>query len=629
MTKKKKQNRKGTQARPNAKHEASPDAGHLSIALLCAEAGMSVIPLHGIKDGHCTCRDPACNRPGKHPRTDNGVRGATSNPTLVGKMWRKWPKAKIGIALGGASKLLALVTKDEAARQKLRQIIATKGELPRTVTIWDHDRRIFLLRGDGNHLRNGDLADGVRILGAGDFIIAPSNFELTGKRHFATGLSPEAVEIAQAPDWLLEINAERAKENVSPSAPTPQVPLSVVIVRSSEIQPEPVQWIWPGVLASGRVTGLVGYPGRGKSLAAIDIAAIKSTGRKWPGGAVNGATHDVIILSAEDDAADTLVPRLIAAGADRAHVHFVQAVKDENGIERAFNLGIDLDRLEREYDLSQVKLLIIDPVSAYLAPIKGKHVDRNNAGDVRTIQGRLATFAAQHDLGVLAISHLNKTSGTRAITRVMGSLEWAAAPRAVFVVTEEAGTTRRLFLPLKNNLAPDRIGYAFEIVNKVVGDGISTSALVWSDDPVTISADEALAAAAKKVTSGAVDFLREVLSDGPLDQTEVVRLGKEAGYTEKSLRNAREKSGVTAKKEGFGANGKWVWVPAGGATVLKLVVDNDTNKQATTDTNRHPADTTDSGDGGPVQADGQNGGLPQQPDESTEEVNAPGGDDGP
>ena len=79
----------------------------------------------------------------------------------------------------------------------------------------------------------------------------------------------------------------------------------------------------------------------------------------------------------------------------------------------------------------------------------------------------------------------------------MGSLEWVAAPRAVFLVTEEAGSGRRLFLPLKNNLAPDRVGYAFEIENRLVAGGIRTSALTWDGNPVTVTADEALAAAAK------------------------------------------------------------------------------------------------------------------------------------
>src|SRR5260370_1957280 len=99
---------------------------------------------------------------------------------------------------------------------------------------------------------------------------------------------------------------------------------------------------------------------------------------------------------------------------------------------------------------------------------------------------------------LLAVSHLNKSSGASAITRIMGSTEWVAVPRAVYLVTEEAGTDRRLLLPLKNNLAPDRIGYAFRIENRTVGDGIKTSAVVWDHDPVSTTADEALAGAAKK-----------------------------------------------------------------------------------------------------------------------------------
>ena len=348
----------------------------------------------------------------------------------------------------------------------------------------------------------------------------------------------------------------------------------VLTVRASEIVPEPVRWVWPGIIARAKVTGLVGHPGLGKSQVATDLAATVSTGRPWPGGVANDSAGEVIVLSAEDDAADTGVPRLIAAGADRTRVNLVMAVEDRCG-ERRFNLAHDLDRLEKDLDLRGVNLLVIDPTSAYLNVKNGKAVDRNNAGDVRTVLDRLGTFAARHDIGVLAISHLNKGSGARAITRIMGSQEWAAAPRAVFLVTEEAGTERRLFLPLKNNLAPDRIGYAFEIENKLVGDGIRSSAVVWSNDPVTISADEALAATAKKKgSSGAVEFLEEVLAEGPMDQSEVVRLGKEAGFTEKNLRSARENLGVKPRKEGFGANGKWVWVPPGGATVLKLVVNN-------------------------------------------------------
>jgi putative DNA primase/helicase len=348
----------------------------------------------------------------------------------------------------------------------------------------------------------------------------------------------------------------------------------VLVLRASEIEPERVRWIWQGVLARGKVTGLVGHPGLGKSQVAANVAATLSTGRPWPGGTANETAGDVIILSAEDDAADTLVPRLIAADADRARIHIVKAVED-GGDERRFNLALDLDRLAKEIDLGTVGLLVIDPASAYLSANKGKGIDRNNASDVRTILDRLSNFAARYDLAVLAISHLNKSGGTRAITRIMGSQEWAAAPRAIFLVTQEPGTGRRLFLSLKNNLARDRIGYAFEINDKIVGDGIPTSAAAWGE-PVTISADDALVGGGMQKIGmwAAVEFLIQALSEGPVDQAEIVRLGEEAGFTAKNLRTAREKLGIKPKKEGFGATGKWVWPPP---SHLRLVVDNESD----------------------------------------------------
>ena len=103
-------------------------------------------------------------------------------------------------------------------------------------------------------------------------------------------------------------------------------------------------------------------------------------------------------------------------------------------------------------------------------------------------------------------------------------------------------------------------------------------------------------AAAKKPPSAAIDFLQEALRDGPMDMTECVRLGKEAGFSEKSLRTAREKLGVETKKEGFGVDGKWVWVPSSGATVLKLVVDNDPNKQTPVDDKQRAGSTGGGGD---------------------------------
>jgi hypothetical protein len=500
-------------------------AFRLRAALLLTKAGAPVVPLHGLKNGRCTCGDAHCARPGKHPRTKLDIADATFDPREIRGHWKKWPNAKIGIVMGWPGKLLALAAEGQAGRQTLRAITATHGKLPSTVTIRDHDRRIFLLEVDGKPPHSRAVADGVRILGDADLIIAPSTLSgLNTKRRFVRDHAPGQVKIVRAPQWLLELGATPSTDVISAPArttsvlqQTPSLTQTVVITRASEIQPERITWIWPGVIASGRLTGMVGYPGLGKSQVAMDIAATVSTGRPWPRGVPNGNAAEAIILSAEDGPADTIVPRLTAAGANLNAVHVVRAVKGDDGAERAFSIAVDLGRLEEEFDLRRVRLLVVDPVSAYLTAA-GKSVNGNRGGDVRAVLNRCASFAARHDLAILAVSHLNKSNGARAITRAMGSLEWVAAPRAVFLVTDEPGTNRRLVLTLKNNLAPDRVGYAFEIDDRVIAGDIRTSAVVWSDDVITISADEALAASAKQGTSGVVDFLREILSDGPTDR---------------------------------------------------------------------------------------------------------------
>jgi twinkle protein len=109
--------------------------------------------------------------------------------------------------------------------------------------------------------------------------------------------------------------------------------------RASEIEPERVEWLWPGRIARGKITCIAGEPGTGKSQLSIATAAAISTEGNWPCGEGSAPFGSVIILSAEDGAADTIVPRLIAAGADRERVHIISAMGDKNGKgRRGFNL---------------------------------------------------------------------------------------------------------------------------------------------------------------------------------------------------------------------------------------------------------------------------------------------------
>jgi hypothetical protein len=144
----------------------------IEVALECANAGIPVVPLYGTKIGRCACGDESCRLPGKHPRTKNGIADQTVDPEQIERMWGKSPKAKIGIVLGTAAKLVAIETSGQSGRRKLRQ-----GVLPRTVTIRDQCRRIYLFQCDEHQPQRREIAAGVRVLGDGDIIVAPSSLD--------------------------------------------------------------------------------------------------------------------------------------------------------------------------------------------------------------------------------------------------------------------------------------------------------------------------------------------------------------------------------------------------------------------------------------------------------------------
>jgi putative DNA primase/helicase len=147
----------------------------------------------------------------------------------------------------------------------------------------------------------------------------------------------------------------------------PQTHGSKLISRcAAEIEPKRIDFLWPGRLARGKHTAIAGEPGGGKSQLSVYVAATISRGGEWPCGEGRAPIGNVIIFNAEDGADDTVVPRLIAAGADRTRVHIVNAVLQEDGKgRRTFNLQADLALLEQEIaNIGNVALVIIDPISS-------------------------------------------------------------------------------------------------------------------------------------------------------------------------------------------------------------------------------------------------------------------------
>lgn len=182
---------------------------------------------------------------------------------------------------------------------------------------------------------------------------------------------------------------------------------------------------------------------------------------------------------------------------------------------------------------------------------------------MRAVLAPLADLAAQHGVAVLAISHLRKSVAGDAVLQVTGSLAFAAAARAVYIVARDPDDpARRLLLPAKNNIGDDRTGYAYHIEPVSLADGIGTCRIEWEPDAVTVTADEALAARERgnnvqPKQSAAEEWLAGMLADGPVAVTELRREAEAAGYSWSTVRRANDALGVTTEKTGY--EGGWAW----------------------------------------------------------------------
>ncbi len=339
---------------------------------------------------------------------------------------------------------------------------------------------------------------------------------------------------------------------------------SIAIYKTfSNIQTQPIQWLWPERFALGKLSMIVGDPDVGKSLLTLAIASVVSKGCEWPVDNTRSPIGDVIILSAEDDAGDTTKPRLEAAGADTARVHTLQAIRDENvdgsKTERMFSLKRDLVALEEMLLVfPESKLVIIDPISAYL-----DDTDSHRNAAVRGLLGPLAALASKHMVAIVVIDHLNKNSNERnTLYRPGGSLAFVAAARAAYLVTKDTEKPeRRLMMPIKNNIAKANTGLAYTIV--IANNGAPV--IAWEPEPILVTTEEILArldsAEDRTNTDWAVLFLEDLLASGPKSSVVVYKEALKERIKDKTLRRAGDKLGIKPRKTSFG--GGWVWALPG------------------------------------------------------------------
>lgn len=350
-------------------------------------------------------------------------------------------------------------------------------------------------------------------------------------------------------------NAAEAAEVYRP-VPVP-IDGAPVVVRMANVQAKPIDWLWPHRFPRRMVSVLAGKPGEGKSFLTVDMAARVSTGRAWPDGSPC-LLGDTLLVSGEDDPATVLRPRLDGLGADAKRVHLLRGVLEVragNAKERMFSLA-NLGALEAALAaLPNLALVVIDPIGSFL----GGKVDAHRDNEVRERLAPLAALAEKYNVAMLVVAHHNKSNTGRADDMILGSRAFTGLARCVVhLMVDPKDAERRLLLPGKTNIGRAPKGLAF----RITGD---PPRLEWESAPVDLQADGVLAASRDGASVGgaldeAVEWLRDVLSPGPMPATEVRAKAEADGIANRTLDRAKQKLGVQATREGYSNQGRWMWV---------------------------------------------------------------------
>ncbi|MBM3514706.1 MAG: hypothetical protein FJX59_13480 [Alphaproteobacteria bacterium] len=375
----------------------------------------------------------------------------------------------------------------------------------------------------------------------------------------------------------------------------------VELLCASTVTPRPIDWIWDGWLSGGKLHILGGNAGTGKTTIALALAAIITTGGQWPDG-TKSSVGDVLIWSGEDDAEDSLVPRLIACGADLSRVHFVSSAT-ESKKKRSFDPARDIPALAAKIEnLRNLRLLIIDPVVS--AVVRDSH---KNA-DVRQGLQPLVNLGIRARCAVLGITHYSKaTSGLEPLERITGSLAFGAVPRIVMgtVQSKDQGCKRR-FVRIKSNVGPDGDGFEYDLDRKEIPNCTSVVGqfVVWGQKIEgtasklvnDLEIPDSPAAASTSSRDAAKHFLIRLLSKGALTTTEVETEAKDAGFAQATVRRAKDDLGIKPFK-GLGAGAPWYWqLPGTDANpqvdpkILSDAIDDHPESESTFDADEHLSD---------------------------------------
>lgn len=332
----------------------------------------------------------------------------------------------------------------------------------------------------------------------------------------------------------------------------------VLLACGADLTPEPISWLWPGWLALGKLHILAGDPGQGKTTIAQSFAATVTAGGRWPDDH-RCEPGNVLIWSGEDDPADTLLPRLLAADADRNRIYFIKGTcigGEEHPFDPARDLPAILGAVEK---IGGISLLIVDPIVSAVAK------DGNSNTDVRRALQPLVDLAASTQCAVLGISHFSKNSQSQDPTqRVVGSVAFGAMARVVMLAGKakgKDGELRRILARSKSNIGPDDGGFEYYIEQSKPLPKIEACYIAWGQK-VSGTARELLAEpeqrdGGQETRASAIEFLREVLRDGPTPVTTIKAEAADAGHNWRTIQRAADDMHIIKRKGGMKSG--WYW----------------------------------------------------------------------
>ena len=365
------------------------------------------------------------------------------------------------------------------------------------------------------------------------------------------GLLPDTVSVTRIQpcmkDWndVLVHRAEIPNRNYFKSIvlKEPSKPETVKIIRMSDVELTPVEWLWKPYLPFGKLSVLQGNPGEGKTYFAMHLAAACTNGKLLPN-MERMEPFNVIYQTAEDGLGDTVKPRLIEAGADLDRV----LVIDDSEVQ----LTLSDERIEKAIVENNARLVIIDPIQAYL----GADVDMNRANEVRPIFMRLGQVAQRTGCAILLIGHLNKAAGMQSLQRGLGSIDIAAAVRSVmFIGKLKHDPTMRILTHEKSSLAPPGASLAFSL-----GD---EGGFRWVGE-YDITADEMLSGIEPQretKTQQAKDLICTLLAGGKQVLSEDIdKAALERGIPGRTVRDAKRELGDALKSKIVEGRKKVFWM---------------------------------------------------------------------